>query len=307
MGKTKCGAYGKLHVEGAYLVDEQSEKVQLYGMSTHGMAWYPQYVCKETFQFLKEEWKTNAVRLAMYTDEEQGYCSNGDKAAIKELMINGVKAATELGMYVIIDWHILREQTPMKYKEEAIAFFEEMSGLFADQDNVLYELCNEPNGEEVTWQVVKAYAEELIPVIRKNAPDSVIIVGTPTWSQDIHEAFADPLKYDNIMYTLHFYADTHRDSLRDRMEECITKGLPVFVSEFGMCDASGAGNNNLEQTKAWFDLIDKYHASFFCWAMGNRDECCCIIKPESEKLSGWTKEDLTDSGLLIRERFLSKV
>ncbi len=304
--KTPFELHGALHVDGAYLYDEHNEKVQLYGMSTHGMAWYPQYVCKETLQFLRDEWKVNAIRLAMYTDEHKGYCSDGDKTFIKNLMIEGIKAASELGMYVLVDWHILREHSPMVYKEEAIRFFDEISAMFAGQGNVLYELCNEPNGEDVTWPVVKAYAEEVIPVIRKNSPDSVIIVGNPTWSQDIHLAMADPIAEKNLMYTLHFYADTHRDHLRNRMADCIEKGLPVFVSEFGMCDASGAGTNNMEQTKAWFDLIDKYNTSFFCWAMGNRDECCCIVKPDSTKLSGWTEEDLTDSGLKIRERFLSK-
>lgn len=304
--KSPFTLHGPLRVEGAFLKDAQGETIQLAGMSTHGVAWYPQYVCKETFQFLKEEWKTNAIRLAMYTDEDQGYCTYGEKEKILALMKQGVEAATELGMYVIVDWHILREESPMVHKEEAKVFFEEMAALYGKQGNVLFEICNEPNGEEVTWDVVKAYAEEIIPVIRRQAKDAVIIVGTPTWSQDIHAAMENPLDFENVMYSLHFYADTHREELRARMAACMENQFPVIVSEFGMCDASGAGSNNREETKKWFELIDRYHASYFCWALGNRAECCCIVKAESEKLSCWTEEDLTDSGLLIRERFQGK-
>lgn len=298
--------HGALHVDGAYLKDTSNEKYQLYGMSTHGIAWYPQYICKESFTTLKEDWKTNAIRLAMYTDEEAGYCSDGDKDKLRQLVKDGVKYATELGMYVIIDWHILREESPMAYKEEALAFFEEMSALYADYDNVLYEICNEPNGEEVTWEVVKAYAEEVIPVIRKNSPNSVVIVGTPCWSQHIHKAYENPLSFENVMYTLHFYADTHKDELRERMDTYIQKGLPVFVSEFGMCNAAGDGGNNFVETKKWFDLINKHSASFFCWNLGNRKEASSVILPSTTSLGNWKDEELNESGRWIREYFRNR-
>ena len=301
---TPFSIHGALSVQGADLVDKNGEKFQLYGMSTHGIAWFPQYVNQEAFRTLRDDWNTNCVRLAMYTEEYGGYCSDGDKETLKALVKNGVEYASELGMYVIIDWHILSEQDPNVHKDEAITFFREMSSAYADYENVLYEICNEPNCY-TTWDSVKAYASEVIPVIRENDSDAVILVGSPTWSQDIDKAQASPLEFDNIMYTLHFYAATHKDDLRSRLEGCVNQGLPVFVSEFGMCDASGNGGNDFEQTEEWLTLIEKYNISFLCWNLANKAESSSVFLPSSTAISDWAEEDLNESGKWIREYFRS--
>jgi len=302
---TPYGQHGALHVDGANLVDASGEQMQLYGMSTHGIAWYPQYVNYDAFVTLRDDWNTNCVRLAMYTYESGGYCTDGDQENLKNLIRTGVESAVELGMYVIVDWHVLQDQNPNTYKEQAIEFFREISAEFADYGNVLYEICNEPNSS-ASWSDIKSYAEEVIPVIRENAPDAVIIVGTPTWSQDIDQALADPVDAENVMYALHFYAGTHKDSLRERLETCVQNGLPVFVSEFGMCDASGSGANDYDSTEQWFSLIEQYNLSFCCWSLGNKDETCCVIRPDSTLTSGWPDADLTETGLYIRDYFKNK-
>lgn len=297
--------HGALSVKGADLVDQNGKKYQLYGMSTHGIAWFPQYVSMETFKTLRDDWNTNAIRLAMYTDEKNGYCAGGDKEGIKRLVKQGVDYATELGMYVIIDWHILRDGNPLTYKSEAIKFFDEMSRQYAGYDNVLYEICNEPNGN-ASWDTIKSYANEVIPVIRANDPNSIIIVGTPTWSQDIDQALASPLKYDNVMYTLHFYAATHTDWLRNKMKNCIKAGLPVFISEFGTCDASGNGGLNYAQAEEWKKVIEEYNVSYFCWNLANKDESSSVIASYCSKVSGWSDSELSDQGKWIKKWFKSE-
>ena len=176
--------HGALHVENGKLTDQHGDVVQLYGMSTHGIAWFPQYVNSDAFRTLRDDWNTNCIRLAMYTAENGGYCSGGDKEQLKQLVKDGVSYATDLGMYVIVDWHILSDGDPNQNKDEAIAFFKKMAETFTNNDNVLYEICNEPNGG-TSWESIKAYAEEVMPVIREKRPDAVILVGTPTWSQEI--------------------------------------------------------------------------------------------------------------------------
>ncbi len=302
---TPVSLHGALSVQGTDLVDKNGEKFQLYGMSTHGIAWFPQYINLESFRTLRDDWNTNCIRLAMYTAENGGYCSDGDKEELKALVKSGVEYASELGMYVIIDWHILSDQDPNAHKEEALSFFREMSSAYADYENVLYEICNEPNGY-ASWDSVKEYACEVIPVIRENDSDAVILVGSPTWSQDIHQAAASPLEFDNIMYTLHFYAATHKDDLRSRLESCVSEGLPVFISEFGMCDASGNGANDFDQTSKWMELIEKYNISFFCWNLANKNESSSVLLPSSTKTSDWTQEDLSEAGKWIREYFINK-
>ena len=301
---TPYGQHGALHVENGKLTGADENIVQLYGMSTHGIAWFPQYINYDSFRTLRDDWNTNCIRLAMYTAEYGGYCAGGDKEQLKQLVRDGVSYATELGMYVIVDWHILSDCDPNQNKDEAIAFFREMSEAFADNDNVLYEICNEPNSG-TSWDSIKSYAEEVIPVIREQKPDAVILVGTPTWSQEIDKAAASPLTFDNVMYTLHFYAGTHKDDLRNRLETCAQNNLPVFVSEFGMCDASGNGANDFDSTTKWLDLLNKYQISFCCWNLANKDESSSVFKAASTALSDWIDEDFNESGRWIREYFRS--
>ncbi|MCM1113763.1 MAG: glycoside hydrolase family 5 protein [Muribaculum sp.] len=305
IGEGFAAEHGALKVDGVNLVDQNGDPIQLYGMSTHGIAWFPQFVSYDTFKTLRDDWNTNCVRLAMYTHENSGYCAGGDQDYLKSLVRSGVDAATDLGMYVIIDWHVLQDQDPNVYKEQSLAFFKEMSETYADHTNVLYEICNEPNGY-ATWDSVKSYAEEVIPVIRANDPDAVIIVGTPTWSQDIDKAKDNPLEEDNLLYALHFYAGTHKDALWNRLDSCVQNGLPVFVSEFGMCDASGNGANDFNSAKSWFEVIEKYNISFCCWNLANKDESSSVLKASCSKVSDWSEDDLNESGKWIRDYFRSK-
>ncbi|MBQ8412926.1 MAG: cellulase family glycosylhydrolase [Lachnospiraceae bacterium] len=294
--------HGKLSVKGTDLVDAKGNKYQLKGVSTHGIAWFPDYVNKDAIQTFRDDWGANLFRIAMYTDEYGGYCNGGDKAYLKGLVDKGVNAATELGMYVIIDWHILHDLTPQKYKEDAKVFFEEMSSKYKDYDNVIYEICNEPNGG-TQWSEVKSYAEEIIPIIRSNDPDAIIIVFTPNWSQDVDIAAQDPITgYDNIMYAIHFYASTHTDNIRNKAKTAMNSGLPIFISEFSICDASGNGAIDYNQADLWFDLIDEYNLSYAAWNVSNKDETSSLIKSSCTKLSGWTESELSDTGIYIRKK-----
>lgn len=287
---------GKLRVEGTQLVGSDGQSVQLRGVSTHGLAWFPQYVNREWFHQLRTEWKGNAVRLAMYTAESGGYCTGGDRDALRQLIRDGVRYATEEDLYVIVDWHILSDNNPNIYLDEAKAFFDEMTAEFAGHDNVLYEICNEPNSG-TPWSEVKRYAEEVIPVIRSHDEDAIILVGTPNWSQFVDEAAADPITgYDNIMYTLHFYASTHRDDLRARMVKAIEDGLPVFVSEYGICDASGNGAIDEAEADRWVEAMDAHGVSYMMWSFCNKNESASALAPNCTKTSGFTAEDLSTAG-----------
>ena len=287
---------GALSVEGTQLVDEEGNPVQLKGISTHGLAWYPQYVSEACFRQIKEEWGMDVVRLAMYTAESGGYCTDGNQDALKALVREGVEYATDCGLYVIIDWHILSDGNPNAHLEEAEAFFREMSAEYADYDNIIYEICNEPNGG-VSWAEIKSYAEQVIAAIREKDEDGIILVGTPNWSQQVDQAAADPITgYGNIMYTLHFYAATHKDSLRGAMVQAVADGLPVFVSEYGICDASGNGGIDAAQAAEWVRVMDDCGISYVAWNLSDKAETSAILRNGCGKDSGFAWEDLSDSG-----------
>lgn len=288
---------GRLHVKGTKLVDKKGHEVQLRGVSTHGLSWYPQYVNDKCFAKLHDKWGANVVRLAMYTEEYNGYCSGDAKnrSDLKKLIKKGVKLAKKHKMYVIVDWHILSDGNPNSHKKEAKAFFREMSREFKGYNNVIYEICNEPNNG-TSWKEIKSYARSVISTIRKNDKKAVIVVGTPTWSQDVDQAAADPIKGDNIMYALHFYAATHKTDLRNKMTAAINKGLPVFVTEYGICDASGNGAIDKREADRWIQTMDEYGVSYIAWNLSNKQESSSIIKSSCPKVSGFKKSELSDEG-----------
>ena len=246
---------------------------------------------------MRDSWGINVVRLAMYSDPNAGYSTS-----IHEKVKEGVKYATDLGLYVIIDWHILSDGNPNTYKTQAISFFNEMTNLYKDYDNIIYEICNEPNGN-VTWQNdIKPYAEDVIKEIRNVDKDAIILCGTPTWSQDVDVVADNPIEgYSNIMYTLHFYADTHRDNIRNKAQTALNKNLPIFVSEFGICDASGNGNINEEEANIWIDFLNKNNISWVCWNLSNKNESSALLTPDNSKISGWTIDDLSKEGKWLLE------
>lgn len=306
-GATPVSEHGVLSVKGSHLVDAKGNIVQLKGVSTHGIAWVPEYINKKAFKSLRDDWGANTVRLAMYTEEYGGYCSNGSKSALKKKVQEGVQAATDLGMYVIIDWHVLSDQNPNKHKKEAIAFFEEMAKKYKNQKNVIYEICNEPNGG-TSWSQVKSYAQAVIKEIRAIDRNAVILIGTTTWSQDVDTAAKNPIKgYQNLMYTFHFYAATHKDAYRKKLESAVKAGLPVFVSEYGICDASGSGSINQSEADKWFALLNRYKISYMAWNLSNKNETSALLKSSCKKTSGWTASDLSKSGTYVVKQMKGKL
>lgn len=302
-GTTPVSQHGQLSVKNGQLVDKSGKGYQLRGMSTHGLTWFPEFVNESAFKTLRDDWNTNVVRLAMYVDEwGNGQCYMGNKSGSLELLEKGVDICVKLDMYVIIDWHVLNPGDPSKYTNEAKSFFETVSKRYAKYPNVIYEICNEPNGGASWSGNIKPYAEKIIPVIRKNAPNSVIIVGTPTWSQEIDKPLSDPLSYKNVMYAFHFYAATHA-GLRSNVENCVAQGLPVFVSEFGTCDASGGGANDFNETQKWLSYFDKQGISYCNWSICNKDETCSVLRPGTSANGNWSESDLTENGKWMRNWF----
>lgn len=302
-GTTPVSQHGQLSVKNGQLVDKSGKGYQLRGMSTHGLTWFPEFVNESAFKTLRDDWNTNVVRLAMYVDEwGNGQCYMGNKSGSLELLEKGVDICIKLDMYVIIDWHVLNPGDPSKYTNEAKSFFETVSKRYAKYPNVIFEICNEPNGGASWSGNIKPYAEKIIPVIRKNAPNSVIIVGTPTWSQEIDKPLSDPLNYKNVMYAFHFYAATHA-GLRSNVENCVAQGLPVFVSEFGTCDASGGGANDFNETQKWLSYFDKQGISYCNWSICNKDETCSVLRPGTSANGNWSESDLTENGKWMRNWF----
>lgn len=287
---------GNLKVIGKSLKNNHDEDFILRGISSHGLQWYGDYINYDTLRELKEKWHINVFRIAMYT-EEGGYIF--DKT-IKNKVIEIINDAIKLDLYVIIDWHILSDNNPNMHLDEAKVFFREMTELYKDVPNVIYEICNEPNGS-VTWDNdIKPYAEEIIKEIRKIDDKAVIIVGTPNYSQDVDIVSNSPIDEKNIMYALHFYAGTHKEDLRNKLKIALDNNLPIFVSEWGTSDASGNGGFFEESSKIWLNFLDENNISWIVWSLCDKNESSALLKDNTNTKGIFDDNYLSESGKFIK-------
>jgi endoglucanase len=293
--------YGQLTVKGTAMVSATTgDTVQLVGMSLFWSQWMGQYYNSSVVKTLRDDWKATVIRAAMGV-EMGGYAENQLEEMMKVREI--VDACIAKGIYVIIDYH---SHEAHKNPELAIKFFTEMAKKYGAYPNVMYEIYNEPL-QYTSWNnEIKPYAEKVIRAIRAYDPDNIVIVGCRMWSQKLTEPAMNPIADANTMYTLHFYAGTHRQSLRDEAINAMDKGIAIFVTEYGTCDASGNGNYDTIETQLWFDFLDKYKISYCNWSIADKDETASALLPGANPYGGWKDYDLTPSGLLVKENMIMK-
>jgi endoglucanase len=286
--------HGPLKVEGTHLADQNSQPVVLRGMSFGWSSLWPRFYNKGAVSWLKKDFHCNVVRAAMSVElGDKSYIK--DPVAATEAITAVVDAAIKEDIYVIIDWHSHNIRL-----KEAKAFFDTMARAYHQYPNIIYEVFNEP--DEESWSAVKAYSEEVIKVIRKHDPNNIILVGCPHWDQDIHLPAADPIKgYKNLMYTMHFYAATHGKWLRDRTDQAIQSGLPVFISESAGMEASGDGPLNVTAWQEYIDWMEAKQLSWITWSVSDKEETCSILKKSARSDGHWKLADLKESGVKIRQ------
>ena len=308
--ETPVGKHGRLHlakVDGygnaPVIVDQHGKPFQMRGASTHGVQWFPEYINKGAMQTLRDEWGVNLLRMACYVTQYNGY-TKGGQSLIDSKIVEGVQAAKELGMYVIVDWHI-HEENPHTTKTVAEQFFKKYATLYKDYDNVIFEICNEPTG--VQWYTggndLYSYCKDIAGIIRDCGSKALIVCGTNNWSQDVEDVAQKPLKddgFEDIMYTFHFYSGTHYEDKRQKVRTAVAAGTPIFVTEFGICDASGNGGYDTANADEWIEFLDSMNISYACWSFCNKGESASYLKTSCNKTTGGFEEsDLTTTGIWL--------
>lgn len=318
--------HGRLQVKGNQILDKNGEPFQVAGMSLYWSVWGGEkFYNRQVVDQLTTDWKSTVVRAAAAIEPvdakvpaNNGYLRNptGITAAVKTV----VDAAIANDIYVIIDWHA---DTANKEVAAATTFFTDMAKTYGDKPNVIFEIWNEPNSKggsgrngAETWADVKGYANQILPVIRQYS-QNLVIVGTPTWSQDVDSAAKSPLVDTNVAYTLHFYACTHGHNLIKRADNARAKGIALFITEFGLSPADGGQRKSAtnptdnyrictDSATFWLDWADQNKISWANWSMVTIDESSAALLPGASATGPWTDANLTQSGTWIRNRLRAR-
>lgn len=294
-GVTPVACHGALAVKDGRIVGAHGEPVTLRGMSLFWSQWAPQYYAAETVDWLARDWKVDVVRAAIAAEGPDGARQHFDREFAKASTV--IDAAVANGLYVIVDWHAHRS-----YPDEAERFLTAIARKYGHLPNLIYEDWNEPLRDGVDWsRDVKPYHERVIGSIRAIDPDNLVIAGSPSWSQDVDIAAADPLPFSNVAYTLHYYAATHKQDLRDKGDAALALGAALLVTEFGTVEATGNGPIDYASSEAWWEWAEENDIGWMAWSIGDRDESSAALKPGTPP-AGWSEKDLTESGKLLRQR-----
>ncbi|KAF7765068.1 hypothetical protein PCIT_b1206 [Pseudoalteromonas citrea] len=306
----KQGAYdkhGKLAVCGTKLCNKNNQPIQLRGMSSHGLQWYGLDNCltNQSLDVLAYDWQADIFRISLYV-QEGGYETDpvGFTAQVNTL----IAMASDRGMYALVDWHQLNPGDPNYNLALAKQFFTDIVTSNKHRDNVLYDIANEPNN--VAWQGIRDYASEVIPVIRAIKNDAIVLVGTHGWATfgasdggTLQEVIDNPVPFDNIMYTFHFYAASHLEFYRTRLDNA-SDALPVFVTEWGSQKYTGDGENDFISTQAYIDLMKRKKISWTNWNYSDDIRSGAVWKQGACRTSNFTDSQLKEAGMWLKNQIL---
>lgn len=286
--------WGQLQVRGTQLCNQQGQPVMLRGVSFGWHNIWPRFYNRQAVKTLAQQWHATVVRAAMGIKIDDNYLQNPEFAM--KCIEPVIKQAIKEDIYVIIDWHAHE-----MYTAEAAEFFGRMAKKYGHYPHVIYELFNEPIND--SWDALKDYARTVIAAIRQHDPDNIILMGCPHWDQDIHLVAQSPLEstYTNVMYTVHFYAATHKEELRQRMVDAQATGLPVFVSECAGMEASGNGPLDTDQWQRWVDTLEQKGISWVCWSLSDKDETCSMLLPRATAKGPWTDDVIKPWGHIVKD------
>ncbi|MFE9913970.1 cellulase family glycosylhydrolase [Micromonospora sp. NPDC005553] len=283
---TPVERHGQLRVCGTTMCDKNGARVQLRGISSMWLNWEtaPYAENPSALRWMRDNWNLQVIRAAMGVEPAGAYLSDPNKARVQvETIINNAVTA---GVYVIVDWHAHEAQNN---QSQAVAFFGDLARRYGHLPNVIWEPYNEPL--QVSWtNVIKPYHQAVVSAIRAADPDNIVVLGTPTWSQDVDVAAASPVTGTNLMYTLHFYSCTHGASLRAKGDAAIRAGLALFVTEWGASNADGGldGRACLPEAQSWIDWMKANGVSWTAWKLDVGTDTTNLLSPGAPVTGGWT-------------------
>jgi endoglucanase len=183
--------------------------------------------------------------------------------------------------------------------DRASNFFAEIARKYGRHPNLIYEIWNEPSGR-YDWATIKRHHHTVTTALRSIDSRNLIIAGTQNWCRDVDVAADDPLHLHNVAYALHFYAGSHGQALRNKIERALRLELPIVVTEWGTCQENGNGALAVDETIRWMRFLEKHRIGYVNWAVSDKEETASALRPGSRAEGPWTHADLSPSGHLVR-------
>lgn len=307
--RAAVSTHGQLHVCGNRLCNESNETIQLRGMSTHGLQWYGWDDCltTESLDRLANDWGADILRVSLYV-QEGGY--ETDPVAFTNQVSILIDEITARDMYVLVDWHQLTPGDPNFNLSNATNFFTDIATAYQHQNNIIYDIANEPN--DVSWAEIKNYADLIIPVIRAIDPNAPIFVGTHGWatfgvsdSRSAQDVVDNPIADSNLMYGFHFYAATHQAAYLDELDWASDR-LPVFVTEWGSQTYTGDGENDFAMAQRYLDLMAAKKIGWTNWNYSDDPRSGAVWQLGTCAANNWSTASLKQAGLWVRERIINR-
>ncbi len=303
---------GKLSVQGNDLVNERGEKIQLKGFGT--TYWYltnedfsvfggvsgktyKDYYNQESMASIKK-WGANCVRIVitrqLYLQDE----NNINK------VYDIIDDCISQDLYVIVNWHCFND--PNTNIDDNIEFYTKIANKYKESNNVMYEIYNEPCGDNVTWNIIKTYANQIIPKIREIDNNAIIIVPTPNYDKNILDVINNTLNYENIMYSYHIYVGSNdMQEEMEKIKQCLINEVPIFITEWGTTQNDGLTGFYENESNLLVKFCENNNISWCYWCMSD----CHFNKPEGGALvkeRQW-QNDLNDDILTTSGKYMKQI
>lgn len=323
VSEPKQSALPRLEVNGTQLVNaDTGEPVVMRGVSLGWHNLWPRFYNSRAVETLHNDWGAPVIRLAIgATDHaladnpgaEHGWTAAPDFAW--ECATAAIDGAIETGCYVIVDWHSHTLEL-----DGCKEFLGAIATKYAGVPNLIYELFNEPVSQEFEdagtfgdlgdqaamedyWNTLKEYALQVIDtIVKADQGQPLILMGCPCWDQRIDLPASNPITgYKNLMYTVHFYAASHKQSLRDACDSALSKGTPVFISECASCENTGDGEMDSQSWEEWCTWAKSNGISMLTWSVSDKVETCSMLTPEASSEGPWSSDVVKPWGKVVQQ------
>ena len=227
-----------------------------------------------------------------------------------KLLDQAVEWCTELGMYIIIDWHSIGNldmelfQDPMynTSKQETYQFWRTISQHFAGNNTVaFYELFNEPTSYRgqlgtVSWMEWKKINENMISLIRSYDTETIPLVAGFDWAYDLTPLRENPINAEGIGYVTHPYSNKRSRPWEPKWEEDFgfaADSYPIIATEFGFELKDGETITQDHYGNRIVGYLEGRGISWMCW--------CFDPEWGPRLLKSYDNYELTGTGEFIKK------